>query len=52
LFFLKYHFYFILLGELYTGIYNTKAITNLEKAFSLAKTEAEKQVIQRKIDKL
>jgi RNA polymerase sigma-70 factor (ECF subfamily) len=46
------HFYFTLLGELYTGIDNTEAKRNFEQAFSLAKTAAEKQTIQRKIDKL
>jgi RNA polymerase sigma-70 factor (ECF subfamily) len=46
------HFYFMLLGELYTGIDNEKAISNLKTAFSLAKTPAEKQAIQKKIDSL
>ena len=46
------HFYFMLLGELYTGIDNEKAISNFKTAFSLAKTQADKQAIQKKIDKL
>jgi RNA polymerase sigma-70 factor (ECF subfamily) len=46
------HFYFMLLGELYTGIDNEEAKKNFKKAFSLAKTQAEKQVIQKKMDKL
>jgi|SRR5579871_4759156 len=46
------HFYFTLLGELYKGIDNKKAILNFEKALSLAKTKADKQVIQANIDKL
>jgi RNA polymerase sigma factor (sigma-70 family) len=46
------HFYFTLLGELYSGIDNKKAKENFETAFSLAKTETEKQVIQQKIDGL
>jgi predicted RNA polymerase sigma factor len=46
------HFYFTLLGELYTGIDNIKAKQNFQKALSLAKTETDKQTIQRKIDKL
>jgi RNA polymerase sigma factor (sigma-70 family) len=46
------HFYFTLLGELYTGIDNINAKRNFKEAFSLAKTEAEKQTIQKKIDKL
>jgi hypothetical protein len=36
----------------FTLAFTTKAINSLEKAFSLAKTEDETQVIQRKIDKL
>ncbi|WP_073399475.1 RNA polymerase sigma factor [Mucilaginibacter sp. OK098] len=46
------HFYFALLGELYTGIDNQKAKQNFQKAFSIAKTQTDKQSIQRKIDKL
>jgi RNA polymerase sigma-70 factor (ECF subfamily) len=46
------HFYFMLLGELYTGIDNREAKSNFEKAFVLAKTQTEKQIIQRKIDQL
>jgi RNA polymerase sigma factor (sigma-70 family) len=46
------HFYFTLLGELYTGIDNDKATQHFEKALSLAKTHTDKQTIQRKIDKL
>ncbi len=46
------HFYFALLGELYTEINNEKAKENFQKAFSLAKTQTEKQSIQKKIDKL
>ena len=46
------HFYFMLLGELYTGIDNEKAISNFKTAFSLAKTQADKRAIQKKIDKL
>jgi RNA polymerase sigma-70 factor (ECF subfamily) len=45
------HFYFTLLGELYTGIDNAKAKRNFEQALSLAKTQMEKQTIQKKIDK-
>lgn len=44
------HFYFLLLGELYKGIDNKKAIINFEKASSLAKTQTEKQIIRDKID--
>jgi RNA polymerase sigma-70 factor (ECF subfamily) len=46
------HFYFALLGELYTEIDNHKAKMNFEKALSLSKTQAERLTIQRKIDKL
>lgn len=46
------HFYFMLLGELYTGIDNQKARLNFQKAFSIAKTHTDKQSIQKKIDKL
>jgi RNA polymerase sigma factor (sigma-70 family) len=45
-------FYFALLGELYTGIDNEIAKEHLQKAYSLAKTPADKHVIQRKIDQL
>ena len=43
------HFYFTLLGELYTTIDNEKAKQNFEIAFSLAKTQADKQIIQKKL---
>lgn len=46
------HFYFLLLGELYENIDKTKSKTCFERAKALAKTSAERQVIQRKIDKL
>jgi RNA polymerase sigma factor (sigma-70 family) len=46
------HFYFMLLGELYTGVDNEEAQRNFKKAFSLAKTQVEKNTIQRKIEKL
>jgi RNA polymerase sigma factor (sigma-70 family) len=45
------HFYFVLLGELYTGIDNTKAKEHFETAFSLAKTQTDKQTIQKRISK-
>jgi RNA polymerase sigma-70 factor (ECF subfamily) len=46
------HFYFTLLGELYTGIDDKKARQNLQKALALAKTQTDKQAIQKKIGKL
>ena len=46
------HFYFLLLGELYKNIDNKKAIANLQRAYDLAKTQAEKQGIKMKIERL
>jgi RNA polymerase sigma-70 factor (ECF subfamily) len=46
------HFYFALLGELYTNIDNNKAEAQLHKALALAKTPAEKQALQKKLDGL
>ena len=46
------HFYFALLGELYTDIDDKKAILNLKKALSLAKTDTDKKLMQKKIDRL
>lgn len=46
------HFYHLLLAELYTGTDNTKARQSFEKALTLAKTEAEKQLINEKLHKL
>lgn len=45
-------FYFALLGELYTGIDREKAEGNFKKALSLARTQADRQAIQKKIDRL
>jgi RNA polymerase sigma-70 factor (ECF subfamily) len=46
------HFYFTLLGELYTGINIGKAKENFQRALSLAKTQFDKQTIQKKIGRL
>lgn len=46
------HFYYVLLGELYTGIDNEKAKSHLKAALLLAKTPTDKQTIQQKIVKL
>ncbi len=46
------HFYYTLLGELYTTIDHQKALTCFEKALTLAKTEKEKKLIQTKIPRL
>jgi len=46
------HFYFTLLGELYTDIDNLKARQSFEKALSLAKTQTDKQTLKKKLEKL
>ncbi len=46
------HFYYALLGELYTGIDNAKAITHLQRALTLARSAAEKNVLRTRILKL
>ncbi len=46
------HFYFTLLGELYKDIDNAKANINFQKALLIAKTQTDKQTIQRKIENL
>ncbi len=46
------HFYYMLLGVLYTDIDRVRSKQNLMIALSLAKTPTDKQVIQRKIDEL
>jgi RNA polymerase sigma-70 factor (ECF subfamily) len=42
-------YYYSLLGELYTDIDDLKARQNFEKAFSLARTPADRQAIEKKI---
>ena len=44
------HFYFTLLGEFYTDIDNKKAKKNFQKAFAIAKTQADRQTIQKKLN--
>ena len=46
------HFYFTLLGELYKDVDNSKSKMNFQKALSMAKTNAEKKIIQRSLDNL
>ena len=46
------HFYFTLLGELYTDVDNKKAKDYFQKAMELAKTQTDKLTIQKKIEKL
>jgi len=45
-------YYFTLLGELYTGIDDSKAKSHLKKALELAKTITDKNAIQEKIERL
>jgi RNA polymerase sigma factor (sigma-70 family) len=45
-------FYFTLLGDLYTDIDNEQAKLHLQNAIALAKTEADKLIIKKKIDQL
>jgi RNA polymerase sigma factor (sigma-70 family) len=46
------HFYYTLLGELYLAIDPLKAKAHLERALAIAKTQTDKQTIQKKIDLL
>ncbi|MGZ3882442.1 MAG: RNA polymerase sigma factor [Flavisolibacter sp.] len=46
------HYYFVLLGELYQNIDTEKAISNFQKALALAKTNADRQIIQKRIQEL
>ncbi len=46
------HFYYTLLGELYTNLDNKQAKTNYLKAISLASTETDRRTLQNKIDAL
>ncbi|HUR12058.1 MAG TPA: DUF6596 domain-containing protein, partial [Flavitalea sp.] len=46
------HYYFVLLGVLYSSTDISKADMNFRKAMVLAKTEADKKTIQKNIDKL
>jgi len=46
------HFYFMLHGELYTGVNDVQANENFQKALSLAVTEADKKTIKKKINTL
>lgn len=46
------HFYFVLLGELYTGIDNVKARQSFMEAISLTKTKTGVRSIRDKMDKL
>src|SRR5215510_16310840 len=46
------HFYYVLLGDLYTEIDNDKAKAHFETAYSFAKTETDKRLFQREISAL
>ncbi|HXB93359.1 MAG TPA: DUF6596 domain-containing protein, partial [Puia sp.] len=46
------HFYYTLLGELYKGLDDRKAKAGYEKALALARTEADRQILQQAIEKL
>lgn len=46
------HYYFTLLGELYSGTDNEKAKANFTKALALAKTQADKKTIREKLQRL
>jgi RNA polymerase sigma factor (sigma-70 family) len=48
----KNPYYYILLGELYSGVDNAKAVVYLNLALELVKTEAEKKVLWPKLDSL
>ncbi|MBG9375348.1 RNA polymerase subunit sigma [Panacibacter sp. DH6] len=48
----QHHFYFVLLGELYTGVDEEKARRYFEQALALAKTSADKSAIMRRIQRL
>lgn len=45
-------YYFTLMGELYKDTDTSKAVEHLKRAYHLAKTVADKQIIQRQIDAL
>ena len=47
---LNNHYYFTLLGELYSGINNAKSKQHFAKALSLARTHTDRQTIQKKLD--
>lgn len=46
------HFYHVLLGHLYTGINQQKALQHFQQAFQLASSAADKEIIQKNIAQL
>jgi RNA polymerase sigma-70 factor (ECF subfamily) len=48
----NYHFYYSLLGNLYTGLDDAKALSHYESALALAMSETDRAVIARSVEKL
>ncbi|KQS34051.1 RNA polymerase sigma factor [Dyadobacter sp. Leaf189] len=46
------HFYYSLLGHLYTGLDNEKALAHFQKALEMAVSTSDQQVIEKNIEKL
>lgn len=46
------HFYFLLLGELYKDMDDKKALVHLQRAYDLAKTQAEREGIKEKMNSI
>ena len=46
------HFYYVLLGELYRGFDQEKAIVHFKKAVSLARTQTDRNTILKKLESL
>lgn len=46
------HYYYTLLGELYTDVDNDEAKRNFEEALTLARTSSDKQIISKKLQSL
>jgi len=46
------HLYYSLLGYLYTGMDNAKAMDNFKLAFDLAKSDADREALRKKMNKL
>lgn len=48
----NHHFYYLLLGELYTSVDQAKALQYFQQSLLLARTEAERLAIQKKINRM
>jgi RNA polymerase sigma factor (sigma-70 family) len=46
------HYYFALLGELYSGVENEKSVEHFKNAILLAKSESEIEILKRRIESL